>query len=87
MKGKDRPLLQNTCKGRARASEQAVAGMQGPGLNEVVVGVETLSSVAYSDQQPDYLVSLLLEILVSQLVAVRKRGCEAAAFHGGWTVY
>lgn len=69
MVGKDRPLLQNTCKGRARASKQAVAGVQGPGVNEVMMGVETLSSVAYSDQQPDQLISFLLEILVSQLVA------------------
>jgi len=37
--------------------KQPVAGVQGPGLSEVVVGVETLSSGAYSDGQPDYLVS------------------------------
>lgn len=55
--GEDRHLLQNTCKGRAHASKQAVAGAQGPGRNEGVMGVETLSSGACSDWQPDYLVS------------------------------
>lgn len=47
--------MQNTCKGRARASKQAV---EGPGLNEVVMEVETLSSGVYFVWQPDYLVSL-----------------------------
>lgn len=55
MVGKDRHLVQNTCKGRARASKQAV---EGPGLNEVVMEVETLSSGVYFVWQPDYLVSL-----------------------------
>lgn len=55
--GEDRHLLQNTCKGRAHASKQAVAGAQGPGPNEGVMAVATLSSGACSDWQPDYLVS------------------------------
>lgn len=57
MVGKDRHLVQNTCKGRAHTSKQAVAGVEDSGLNEVVIGVETLSSGVYFAWQPDYQVS------------------------------
>lgn len=74
MMGKDRLLRHNTCKVRAHASEQAVAGVQGPGLNEVVMGFQTLSSGVNFG-------------FMSGCCGGKEGMKPYETFHGGWAVY